>query len=96
MKPFGLKDVFDIFLRQDTIVAKRNLTDYEGKDLTLKSSREGKFAQMLADSVEQHDLETFTQTVGDYDQVLKLDNWKTSILLKIKKLLETEEDDGIL
>ena len=40
---------------------------------------------ILCDAIEGGDLETFTGAVFEFDQVTKLDNWKTSILLKIKK-----------
>jgi alpha-soluble NSF attachment protein len=43
-------------------------------------------------SCEEADVERFTATVYQYDQVTKLDNWKTGGLLKIKKALE--EDEG--
>ena len=41
---------------------------------------------------EEADVERFTAAVYQYDQVTKLDNWKTGVLLKIKKALE--EDEG--
>lgn len=42
------------------------------------------------DALEANDQEAFTSAVVEYDQVMKLDNWKTSILLKIKRKI-TEE-----
>jgi alpha-soluble NSF attachment protein len=41
---------------------------------------------------EEADVERFTGAVFGYDQVTKLDNWKTGVLLRIKKALE--EDEG--
>ena len=32
----------------------------------------------------------FTGAVYEYDQVMKLDNWKTNILLKIKRGIQEE------
>jgi alpha-soluble NSF attachment protein len=41
---------------------------------------------------EESDVERFTGAVYQYDQVTKLDNWKTGVLLRVKKALE--EDEG--
>jgi len=41
---------------------------------------------------EQGDVEMFTGAVYQYDQVTKLDNWKTGILLRVKKALEEDEN----
>jgi len=41
---------------------------------------------------EEADVDRFTNAVYQYDQVTKLDNWKTGVLLRIKKALE--EDEG--
>jgi alpha-soluble NSF attachment protein len=35
--------------------------------------------------VETNDVEAFTNAVVEFDSISKLDAWKTSILLKIKK-----------
>lgn len=40
--------------------------------------------------MEEHDQEAFTAAVVEYDQVMKLDNWKTAILLKIKRKVGEE------
>jgi alpha-soluble NSF attachment protein len=64
------------------------------KDVTFPSTREAKFAVELMDACEQGDVERFTAAVFGYDQVTKLDNWKTGVLLRIKKALE--EDEGAL
>ena len=64
------------------------------KDVTFPSTREAKFAHELMQSCEEADVERFTAAVYQYDQVTKLDNWKTAVLLRIKKALE--EDEGAL
>jgi alpha-soluble NSF attachment protein len=35
--------------------------------------------------VENGDPETFTGAVVEFDQVMRLDNWKTGMLLKVKR-----------
>jgi alpha-soluble NSF attachment protein len=67
------------------VSARRNLLRYGQTDTTFTSTREAKFVNVLLEALEQGDEEAFTHAVFEYDQVTKLDNWKTAILLKIKK-----------
>lgn len=80
---------------QDTVTSKRNLTKYSSLDTTFSSTREAKFINIITEAIEAGDVETFTGAVFEYDQVMRLDNWKTSILSKIKKNMQTD-DIGIL
>lgn len=65
---------------------------YGQLDTTFPSTREAKFVSALIEAIEAGDLQQFSGVVGEYDQVTKLDNWKTSILLKIKRTLDEEPD----
>jgi alpha-soluble NSF attachment protein len=76
---------------QDPITARRNLTRYSTQDVTFPSTREAKFVGTLIEVIEAGDNEAYTAAVVEYDQVTKLDNWKTSILLKIKKTIEDDD-----
>lgn len=59
--------------------------------MTFPSTREAKFVGGLIEAIEAGDNEAYTAAVVEYDQVTKLDNWKTSILLKIKKTIEDDD-----
>lgn len=48
----------------------------------------------MTEAVEAGDQDMFTAAVGDYDSVTRLDNWKTAILLKIKRNLEQPGQDS--
>lgn len=48
---------------------------------------------LLIEAVEAGDQEMFTGAVVEFDQVTKLDNWKTGMLLKIKRSIK--EDTGL-
>jgi alpha-soluble NSF attachment protein len=74
----------------DSVTAKRNTTRYSTQDATFSSTREAKFVQALVEAVEAGDSEAFTGAVVEFDQVTKLDNWKTNILLKIKRSIQDE------
>ena len=67
---------------------RRNLTRYGQLDATFPSTREAKFVVVLLDALEQGEDESFATAVYEFDKVTKLDNWKTAILLKIKKGLQ--------
>jgi alpha-soluble NSF attachment protein len=69
---------------------------YTSLDTTFASTREAKFVNILTEAVENGDQETFTGAVVEYDQVMKLDNWKTGMLLKIKRGLQDAGDNNIL
>ena len=66
---------------------------YCSQDVTFSSTREAKFINVLIEAVEGGDVEAFTAAVVEFDQVTKLDNWKTAILLKIKRNLEAQDGD---
>src|SRR4051812_9330456 len=46
--------------------------------------------QSILEAVEGGDVENFTNKVAEYDHLSKLDNWKTTILLRIKKSIQEE------
>ena len=58
------------------------------QDASFASTREGKFLHEILEAVEAYDVEAFTNAVVEYDSITKLDAWKTSILLKIKKSIK--------
>ncbi|PPQ82060.1 hypothetical protein CVT25_014601 [Psilocybe cyanescens] len=93
VKDYWLKSILCALALNDSVTARRNLTKYSNQDVTFASTREAKFATALIEAVEGGDLEAFTAAVFEFDQVTKLDNWKTNILLKIKRSFD--EDVGL-
>lgn len=61
-----------------------------GQDTTFSSTRECKFIDAIIEAIDKEDQEEFTACVVEFDKITKLDAWKTSILLKIKKHIEAE------
>lgn len=90
VKEYWLRACLCALAMGDPITAKRNLNKYSSLDTTFASTREAKFINIITDALEAGDVETFTAAVYEYDQVMKLDNWKTNILLKIKKGIQEE------
>lgn len=77
----------------DSVGAARAIEGYAGMDSSFSGSREGKLLGDVAGAVDEGDVEAFTNSVYDYDSMSKLDEWKTSILLMIKKSIKDVEDD---
>ncbi|KAI6153627.1 soluble NSF attachment protein [Pisolithus tinctorius] len=90
VKDYWLKACLCALAMKDSITAKRNIQKYMAQDPTFASTRECKFVNAIIDAIQADDQQAFTGCVVEYDQVTKLDNWKTSILLKIKRTIESE------
>ena len=43
-------------------------------------------------SVEDHDVDAYTEAVKKYDSISRLDGWHTTLLLRIKKQISSGED----
>ncbi|ORZ41408.1 soluble NSF attachment protein [Catenaria anguillulae PL171] len=74
---------------EDHVGARQAVERYCDLDVTFATTRECKFVQDLLDALEASDADTFTAHVVEYDKLTKLDPWKTSVLLKIKKGIES-------
>ncbi|KAF8640484.1 hypothetical protein AX17_000147 [Amanita inopinata Kibby_2008] len=90
VKEYWLRAGLCALAMNDVVTAKRNMVKYTNQDGTFTSTREAKFLNVLMEAVEAGDTEQFTGAVFEFDQVVKLDNWKTSILLKIKRGIQEE------
>jgi len=75
----------------DVVSAERALEKYTDTDATFSSQRECKFLQDVVTACKDYDVDAFTAAVVEFDSISKLDAWKTSVLLKIKKSIKEEE-----
>lgn len=48
--------------------------------------------QVLCENLEEQNIEGFTEAVKDYDSISRLDQWYTTILLRIKKAADEDPD----
>eukprot|EP00891_Asterochloris_glomerata_P001419 jgi/Astpho2/1419/e_gw1.00025.77.1_t len=62
---------------------------YEDIDLNFGGSREHSLLKGLADAFEQGDEQAFTDAIAEFDSVQRLEPWRTSLLLRVKKRLTT-------
>ncbi|KAL2794655.1 soluble NSF attachment protein [Aspergillus keveii] len=77
----------------DMVSANRALESYREIDNTFASTREHQLLVDLVEAIEARDQEGFADKLFQYDQLSKLDKWKTTLLLKIKNGIEGPEDD---
>ncbi|KAL8734723.1 MAG: hypothetical protein Q9181_003112 [Wetmoreana brouardii] len=77
----------------DTVATSRALESYRDLDPTFPSTREHQLLVDLAEAVEQGDQEAFADKLFQYDQLSKLDKWKTTLLLRVKEGIEEKGED---
>jgi len=61
---------------------------YGETDVSFGGSREARLIEDLVAACEEGDEERFTQVVGEYDAMSRLDPWKTTMLLRVKRKLQ--------
>ncbi len=77
----------------DIVATNRALESYRDLDPSFAQTREHQLLVDLAAAVEQGDQEMFADKLFQYDQMSKLDKWKTTILLKVKESIEEKGED---
>lgn len=77
----------------DLVAAQRALERYREMDPQFGSAREHMLLTDLCEAVEAKSQEQFTDKLFQFDQVSKLDKWKTTILVRVKNTIEEAEDE---
>jgi alpha-soluble NSF attachment protein len=93
VKDFFLKSGLCLLAIGDMVAVNRAFDNYRNMDPTFASTKEHQLLVDLAQAVEEGDPVVFGDKLFQYDQISKLDNWKTAILLKIKNSIEEKEED---
>lgn len=76
----------------DALNASHAIQRYEDQYPAFVDTREARLVKSLISALEEQDVEAFTNTVAEYDSISRLDSWHTSLLLKVKKSIPTEDD----
>ncbi|KAJ1832460.1 vesicular-fusion protein S17 [Coemansia sp. RSA 2711] len=93
VKDYFLKAALCRLAIPDSIGAAEALKRYQDLDPGFAKTRECGFLDNIVGDIQNNDLQAFTDHVADYDRVCQLDNWKTTLLLRIKRqVVEAEED----
>jgi len=74
---------------QDTCNA---IARYEEMFPTFADSRECKLIKKLIEAMEEQSVDTFSDAIREYDSISRLDQWYTTMLLRVKKTIEGEPD----
>lgn len=77
----------------DVIAITNALDRYQELDPTFSSTREYRLLADLAAALDEEDVEKFTDAVKEFDSMTKLDEWKTTLLLRVKLLIKAKEDE---
>ncbi|RHZ43134.1 alpha-soluble NSF attachment protein SEC17 [Aspergillus thermomutatus] len=93
VKDYFLKAGICHLASKDIVATNRALESYRDTDPTFASTREHQLLVDLAQAVEGGDQEAFSDKLFQYDQLSKLDKWKTTLLLRVKNNIEEAEED---
>jgi alpha-soluble NSF attachment protein len=77
----------------DLVAVKRALEQYLEMDPTFAAQREYLLLSDLSEAVETKNQEQFSDKLFQYDQIAKLDKWKTTILVRVKNTIEEADDE---
>ena len=77
----------------DLVAARRALGRYGEIDPGFASQREHMLLSDLVEAVEDKSQEEFTDKLYQYDQISKLDKWKTTMLVRVKNSIEEADDE---
>lgn len=77
----------------DIVAAQRALEKYRDLDPSFAAQREHQLLVDLTESIEAKSQEQFSDRLFQFDQVSKLDKWKTTILVRVKNSIEEADDE---
>src|SRR5947207_15896655 len=77
----------------DLVATTRSLGTYRDMDPSFGGTRESMLLTDLVAAVQEGDQEIFADKLYQYDQLSKLDKWKTTLLLRVKGAIEKDEED---
>lgn len=72
--------------------AATNIAKYEQMFPQFSDSRECKLLKTLVQACEDQSPDAFSEAIQQYDSISRLDPWYTSLLVRVKKSLEGQED----
>ena len=79
-----------IAMNLDSLLLNQKLQEYGSNDPSFAQTREYKCIEQLSKALEEGDTEQFQVVLRQYDQLSKLDDVKTKLLLSVKESMEKE------
>jgi alpha-soluble NSF attachment protein len=77
----------------DLVASQRALERYRQMDPQFAGQREYMLLTDLTEAVEAKSQEQFTDKLFQFDQINKLDPWKTTLLVRVKNSIEEADDE---
>ncbi|KAH7192352.1 soluble NSF attachment protein [Fusarium flagelliforme] len=77
----------------DLVAAQRALEKYRDMDPSFGAQREHQLLCDLCEAIEAKSQDQFTDRLYQFDQISKLDKWKTTILVRVKNQIEEADDE---
>ncbi|CAF3492248.1 unnamed protein product, partial [Fusarium graminearum] len=77
----------------DLVAAQRALEKYRDMDPSFGAQREHQLLCDLCEAIEAKSQEQFTDRLYQFDQISKLDKWKTTVLVRVKNQIEEADDE---
>ncbi|KAJ5826212.1 Tetratricopeptide-like helical [Penicillium riverlandense] len=93
VKDYFLKAGICHLATKDLVESGRALESYRELDPTFASTREHQLLADLLEAVEKNDQESFSEKLYLFDRMSTLDQWKTTMLLRVKDNIEEAEED---
>jgi alpha-soluble NSF attachment protein len=93
VKDYWFKAGLCILATKDLVSARRNLERYIEKDPSFAAQRECQLLSDLIEAIEAGNQEVFTDKLYAYDQMSRLDKWKTEILVRVKNQIEEADSE---
>ena len=99
LKRYSMKDYFTrhglcMLCSGDLVGARREIAGYPSVDHNITTTSEYKLLMGVLEALEENDLERFDEEVGNFNSVGLLDDWRTKMLLRLKKTI-TDEDESL-
>ncbi|XDV41306.1 hypothetical protein PO909_010194 [Leuciscus waleckii] len=79
----------------DELNAKLAIGKYEEMFPAFSDSRECKLLKKLLEAHEEQNAEAFTEAVKEFDSISRLDQWHTTMLLRIKKTIQGDDEGDL-
>jgi len=75
----------------DTLNAQHAIQKYEDLFPQFGDARECKLLKTLLQAIEDEDVDAYTDAIKDYDSISRLDQWNTTMLLRVKKRINQDD-----
>ncbi|GMI50369.1 hypothetical protein ScalyP_jg7589 [Parmales sp. scaly parma] len=86
--------IFCLLAMGDSVAGRMKIDAFGAVDFSFLDSREGKLCDQLVEAVDNSDGDAMATACFEFDRVSKLDAWKTTILVSIKRgIVDNNGDD---